>query len=240
MIVLFTDFGLCGPYVGQMQAVLQQRAPGIPVINLFADAPGFDPRASAYLLAAYATGFPPGSVFLSVVDPGVGGADRLPVVVRADDYWFVGPGNGLFSIAARRARRAEVRESLWRPDRLSATFHGRDLFAPIAAALVNGESVESRPLTSQPGTDWPDDLAEVIYLDHFGNGLTGLRAASVSARHTLHIGTAPLPRVRCFSDVPPGTPLCYENSNGLLEIAVNGGSAAARLGLRVGTPITVA
>ena len=95
MIALFTDFGLHGPYTGQMKAALHQMAPGTPVIDLFADAPVGNPRASAYLLAVYAAWFPAGTVFLCVVDPGVGGA-RPPVILEADGRWYVGPGNGLF------------------------------------------------------------------------------------------------------------------------------------------------
>ena len=97
MIVLFTDFGLQGPYTGQMRAVLHQMVPGMPVIDLFADAPVGNPKASAYLLAAYAGWFAPGSVFLCVVDPGVGSA-RPPIIVEADGRWYVGPGNGLFEL----------------------------------------------------------------------------------------------------------------------------------------------
>ena len=102
MIVLFTDFGLQGPYTGQMKAVLHQMAPGIAIIDLFADAPAGNPKASAYLLAAYAQWFAAGTTFLCVVDPGVGGA-RPPVVVEADGRWYVGPGNGLFELIERRA-----------------------------------------------------------------------------------------------------------------------------------------
>ena len=109
MIFLFTDFGLEGPYTGQVQAVLQQQAPGVPVITLFADLAPFDIQAAAYLLPAYAAGFPPGSVFLCVVDPGVGAA-RPGGVVRADGRWYVGPDEGLFAILTRRAQRVQCWE----------------------------------------------------------------------------------------------------------------------------------
>src|SRR5215813_9228487 len=102
MIVLFTDFGLTGPYTGQVKAVLHHLAPEVPVVDLFADAPSRNPKASAYLLAAYAVWFPAGTVFLAVVDPGVGG-ERPAVAVAADGRWFVGPGNGLLEIVQRRA-----------------------------------------------------------------------------------------------------------------------------------------
>jgi putative tryptophan/tyrosine transport system substrate-binding protein len=102
MVVLFTDFGLQGPYPGQMKAVLYQMAPAAPVIDLFADAPVGNPKASAYLLASYAEWFPAGTVFLSVIDPGVGGT-RPPIILEADGRWYVGPGNGLFELVERRA-----------------------------------------------------------------------------------------------------------------------------------------
>src|SRR5580698_11362872 len=102
MIVLFTDFGLAGPYTGQVTAVLHQGAPGVPIIPLFADAPPEQPKPAAYLLAAYGAWFPPGTVLLCVVDPGVGGARRA-VVAEADGRFYVGPDNGLFDITLRRA-----------------------------------------------------------------------------------------------------------------------------------------
>src|SRR5437660_11357155 len=109
MIVLFTDFGLAGPYTGQVNAVLHETAPGVPVVSLFADAPSGRPKASAYLLAAYAAWFPPGTVFLCVVDPGVG-SDRRAVVADADGRLYVGPDNGLFELVLRRAARARLWE----------------------------------------------------------------------------------------------------------------------------------
>jgi len=126
MIVLFTDFGLHGPYTGQMKAVLHQVAPSIPVIDLFSDAPVGNPKASTYLLASYAGCFSAGAVFLCVVDPGVGGA-RPAIILEADGRWYVGPGNGLFELVQRRARQARSWDITWKPERLSASFHGRDL-----------------------------------------------------------------------------------------------------------------
>jgi S-adenosylmethionine hydrolase len=105
MIVLFTDFGLEGPYTGQMKAVLYLLAPGVPVIDLFADAPAGNPKPSAYLLAAYAVWFPPASVVLAVVDPGVG-SEREAIVLEADSRWYVGPENGLFELVPRIRRSA--------------------------------------------------------------------------------------------------------------------------------------
>ena len=144
MIVLFTDFGLQGPYTGQMKAVLHKLAPGIQVIDLFADAPVGNPKASAYLLAAYAAWFAAGTVFLSVVDPGVGGS-RPPIILEADGRWYVGPGNGLFELVARRAPSSRSWHIDWKPERLSAGFHGRDLFAPVAAMLAGASRHPAGP-----------------------------------------------------------------------------------------------
>lgn len=237
MIVLFTDFGSRGPYVGQMQAVLCREAPGVPVIDLFADAPVFDSKASAYLLAAYGAEFPAGSVFLCVVDPEVG-SGRAPLIVKADGRWYVGPDNGLFAIAARRAAAAEAWEITWRPAHLSASFHGRDLFAPVAARLALGEPPPGAP-RAIPAEDWPDDLSEVIYIDGFGNAMTGLRAATLPENAVLRAAGRQLRRMGTFSDVAPGDVFWYDNANGLAEIAVNRGRAADLLDLTVGSAIEV-
>ncbi|CAO3352598.1 hypothetical protein [Azospirillum melinis] len=240
MILLFTDFGLSGPYTGQMKAVLAQQAPGVPVIDLFADAPAFDPQLSAYLLAAYAPAFPAGSVFLSVVDPGVG-TDRRPVMVEAEGRWFVGPDNGLFALTARRATSLNAWKIDWIPDRLSASFHGRDLFAPVAASLATGRSV-ARSLLDPAAIDrpdWPDELPRIVYVDVYGNAMTGLRASALPADAVLTAGGTRVAHARTFGAVGPGQPLWYENSNGLAEIAVNRGRADQVLGLKVGDPVTV-
>jgi len=240
MIVLFTDFGLAGPYTGQVKAVLQRMAPEVPAIDLFADAPMRNPKAAAYLLAAYALWFPPGTVFLAVVDPGVGGA-RAALVVKADGRTFVGPDNGLFELVRRRAQRVRVREILWTPEQLSASFHGRDLFAPVAALLARGDRPQGVERSAEFGhrPDWPDDLAEIVYVDHYGNGMTGLRAAALPARAALIVDGRRICRARTFSDMPAGMPLWYENSNGLAEIAVNMGRADKVLGLAIGSPVGI-
>ena len=240
MIVLFTDFGLAGPYTGQMKAVLHQNAPGVPVVDLFADAPMRDPRAAAYLLAAYATWFPAGTVILAVVDPGVGG-ERPPVMVEADGIRCVGPGNGLFELVRRRAKAVTVAEIAWRPPVLSASFHGRDIFAPVAALLARGETLEliARDADWQRRLDWPDDLIEIVYIDHYGNAMTGLRAASVPADSVLSVRGRPIQSARTFSSVRPGEAFWYENSNGLVEIAVNMGRADRVLGLTLGAELRI-
>lgn len=237
MIVLFTDFGVTGPYVGQMKAVLAREAPAIPVIDLMHDAPTFDPKASAYLLAALTGPFPADAVFLCVVDPGVG-SSRAPVIARAGGRRFVGPDNGLFEMVMRRSPDAAMERIDWRPERISASFHGRDLFAPVAARLARGYDVASSPAESDP-RDWPDDLAAVVYIDAYGNAMTGLRATSVPDDATFMVGGRRLTKARTFSDRREETPFWYENSLGLVEFAANRAAAAALLGLSVGAPFSV-
>lgn len=240
MIVLFTDFGAQGPYLGQMEMVIRQTLPAEPVVNLIADAPRFDAKTSAYLLAALAGSIPRQSVVLAVVDPGVGG-ERRALVVEADGVLFLGPDNGLFEILARRARTFRAWEIVWRPERLSASFHGRDLFAPMAARLAAGlgpEDCGCRPVEPLRLADWPDDLAAIIYHDHYGNAWTGLRARLLSQDCVLRAGGEDFRRARTFSDVPAGAGFWYENSSGLAEIAVNGGSAASLSALAVGNSVT--
>jgi S-adenosylmethionine hydrolase len=223
-----------------MKAVLAQQAPAVAIIDLFADLPAFDAMAAGYLLAAYAPEFPVGSVFLCVVDPGVG-SERAPLILQADGRWYVGPDNGILAIIARRARSARCWEITWRPERLSASFHGRDLFAPTAAGLARGEmpSGTVRSVQSLHGCGWPHDLARIVYIDCFGNAMTGLRAASLMPEATLEASGRLLRRARTFSAVSPGEAFWYENANGLAEIAVNLGCAADTLGLTVGMPVRV-
>jgi len=240
VIVLFTDFGLSGPYTGQMKAVLHREAPGAAVIDLFADAPAGNPKASAYLLAAYAPSFPEGTIFLCVVDPGVGGV-RPPVVLEVDGRWYVGPGNGLFELVRRRAGKVRCWEIDWRPERLSASFHGRDLFAPVAAMLACDASPPGkvRDCARDARSEWPDDLAEIVYVDHYGNAMTGIRAAILPAGTKLVVAGQVLDRATTFSDRQPGTAFWYENANGLAEIAVNQGRADRALGLKIGDPVEI-
>ena len=242
MIVFFTDFGAQGPYLGQMEMVIRQTLPALPVVNLVADAPRCDPKASAYLLAALAGGIPRQSVVLAVVDPGVGG-DRLPLVVEVDGVLFVGPDNGLFEPLMRRGKMVRTWEITWRPDVLSASFHGRDLFAPMAARLAAGLAPEDCGCRSMEpprhARDWPDDLDSIIYHDHYGNAWTGLRASLLAEDAVLRVGGREFRRARTFSDVSNGQAFWYQNASGLAEIAVNGGAAADLPMLAIGNSVTI-
>lgn len=240
MIVLFTDFGPRSPYVGQMRGVLETCAPGLPVVELMCDAPAFAPRPSSYLLAALVEPFPGGSVFLCVVDPGVG-TTRDPLFLRLDDRMYVGPDNGLFHLVAKRAKSVEVWRIDWRPENLSHSFHGRDLFAPVAARLARGEQCAATRLDAYPGRldEVPDDLAEVIYVDAFGNAVSGVRGEVISDDAVVTVGTRCLRFARTFGEVGKDVAFWYRNALGLLEIAVNQGSAAEVLGLRIGDALSI-
>jgi S-adenosyl-L-methionine hydrolase (adenosine-forming) len=239
MIVLFTDFGPSGPYVGQMRSAIAKRAPNETIIELLSDAPAFNPQASAYLLAALAPDFPDDAIFLCVVDPGVGG-DRLPLIVKAGNQIFIGPDNGLFSIIARRSSTISAQKITWKPDYLSASFHGRDLFAPVAAMISTGETVCSEPIQMDTTAqlDWPNDLESIIYIDHFGNATTGIRAKTLSPTTILEWRGNKFSYARTFSSVESGAAFWYENANGLAEISVNQGRAD-NLGMAVGQPIEI-
>ena len=235
MVFLFTDFGTGGLYVGQVKAVLHGGAPKVTVIDLLHDAPAFNVKAGAHLLAALAARLPKGGVTLAVVDPGVGGP-REPVVVLADGRWFVGPDNGLISVAAARAEKCEVFSIGWRPKELSASFHGRDMFAPVTAMLARGDRKTPKLKKAAVAVSFgPDDLAEVIYVDHFGNLITGLRAGRAPRDRDLVVSGRTVHYARAFSEVRQGEVFWYENSLGLVELAANSASAQQVLGLKPGS-----
>jgi S-adenosylmethionine hydrolase len=240
MLVLFTDFGIDDPYVGQMHAVLSRRAPGTTVIDLLHSVPVFDIQAAAYLLPAYISEFPEESVFCCVVDPGVGGS-RKAIMARADSRWFVGPDNGLFAIVRRRAVSWRCHEIVWRPEYLSASFHGRDLFAPVAAELSQGRMPAHGPaeLTMPSDRDWPDDLPRIVYIDHYGNAVTGLRADRFNESVRLELNGVAITYARMFSDARVGDVFWYENSNRLVEIAANRASAREVLNIQLGDVVGI-
>lgn len=236
LIFLFTDFGAEGPYLGQMEAVLRTHAPGVPVINLVSNAPCGDPRRSAYLLAALSRYCPVDSVILSVVDPGVGG-ERLPVALHADGCWFVGPDNDLFNSIALQASRTEWHLIDWRPEVISSSFHGRDLFAPVAARIACNDFTWGQPWPGPDLQDWPADLTEIIYFDHYGNAIAGLRYRPEWDGRTLQVNGQSIPQAATFCAVEKGQAFWYRNSMGLVEVAVNQDRADRCLGLAVGMAI---
>ncbi|RMH52696.1 MAG: hypothetical protein D6682_01200 [Zetaproteobacteria bacterium] len=230
MLICYTDFGTGSHYVGQMETVCRRLAPEVALVHLTHEAPRCDPRAAGVLLRALARAMPAPAVWLCVVDPGVGGPRRAVVARRGDGTLFVGPDNGL--MAAASGPEAEWFEIGWRPERCSDTFHGRDLFAPVAARLARGEEVALEPLSGPPvGHDWPPLLAQVIDVDRFGNLITGIPGDAIAGGgFALVVAGRRIPRARCFSDVPPGGLFWYVDSIGLLEVAAGGASAAELLG----------
>lgn len=238
MIVLFTDFGSRDPYVGQVKARLAEHAPAQQVIDLLHEVPDFNAHAGAHLLAALASGFPAGTVFLAVVDPGVG-TPRDAVVVSAAGRWFVGPDNGLLSVLAIRQTDTRFWRINWQPDTLSPTFHGRDLFAQVAAEIARGEFPVGKlaPIEKLAVEFDSGDLARVIYIDHYGNAWTGVRGVPKNARVSA-AGVA-FKHSESFGFVGKGEGFWFMNSVGLLELAVNRGSAAQAFGLKVGDPVQV-
>ncbi|HET9679318.1 MAG TPA: SAM-dependent chlorinase/fluorinase [Gammaproteobacteria bacterium] len=235
MLILFDDFGWEGPYAGQVKNVLQRQAPNVPIIDLMHDVPEFEPRGAGYLLAALTAEFSPGDIFICVVDPGVG-STRGALIVKADGRWFVGPDNGLLDAVMRRATQFNCWQIVWRPERLSASFHGRDLFAPVAARLATGDTpgqIGCEPLIHKTA-DVPSDWPRVIYIDHFGNIITGVRAHRVRHNKTIAVGGYIITYARTFSDAKKGEAFWYENSNGLVEIAVNQGYADDELEIEIG------
>jgi S-adenosylmethionine hydrolase len=220
-----------------MESVLRQISPNVPVINLLSNAPTADPRLSSYLLAALRHSFPVDSIFLTVVDPGVGG-ERKSVVLQADGQAFVGPDNGLLNTVAVQSQHAQWSEIIWRPEHCSMSFHGRDIFAPIAAKLAIDKAVDLlQPFDRNDLNDWPQDLAEVIYFDYYGNAITGLRYSEAFFGKTLTVNGIQIKQADTFGAVEEQQAFWYNNSSGLVEIAVNKGRAEQQLALKLGMQV---
>jgi S-adenosylmethionine hydrolase len=240
MIFVFSDFGVNGPYSGTMRSVVMRHAPNVAICDLMCDAPDRNPKAASYLLAALTREFQIGDVVLAVVDPGVG-STRQGIVVKADDVSYVGPDNGLFEMVIRRANKVSIKVIDWMPDDASASFHGRDIFGPVAAWLATGQAFASHPIAPDtrfgPAQEWPDELAEVIYVDPYGNLMTGLSARSGDEK--IEINAHIVSGARTFSDVPQGSAFHYRNSIGLCEVAVNCGRADKVMGVVIGSTVNV-
>ena len=235
-VYLFTDFGWAGPYVGQLCVALQRVDARLSVTHLMHDAPAMRPDLAAYLLPAVCARLPQGLV-LAVVDPGVGG-DREALIVETPRLTYVGPDNGLL------AKVGDIRAAsriTWRPQALSASFHGRDIFAPVAARLACGEDVAGEPIPADAlvGADWPVDLARVVYIDGYGNAMTGVGADRLSPERVLVLGKRVVRFAETFCRAEDDTPFWYRNSQGLVEIAIKGGSAARRIDLALGTSFLI-
>ena len=240
MIVLFTDFGIHDPYVGQVKARLLALAPAQQIVDLLHEAPAYNAHASAHLLAAFAPTFSPGTVFLAVVDPGVGTL-RDAIVLLSGGHWYVGPDNGLMSIVATRNSDAKLWRITWQPKGMSATFHGRDLFAVVAAEIARGDfPTDKLTEVAKLNVEFDaEDLARVIYLDHFGNAWTGIRGTGIPTSARMSAKDTSFAHSASFGFVGRGEGFWFVNSVGLVELAINRGNAAQKLGLAVGDPILI-
>ncbi len=249
IVTLLTDFGDEDGFVGAMRGVLLGRAPGAVLADLAHHVPPGDVVKAARVLRRAAPCFPPGTVHLVVVDPGVG-SDRRPLALRAGGHVFVGPDNGVLIEAAEALggvteARALTERSLWRGTP-SRTFHGRDVFAPVAGALAAGLPLEAvgspvddwvrldapRPVRD-PGGVWRGRVVEV---DRYGNLITDLPPLPGPLRLEI-AGVAVQGPSPAYAAVPAEALLVVVGSEGTLEVAVRDGSAAARLGARAGTPV---
>lgn len=233
-IFLFTDFGYAGPYVGQMTGAILAIDPGLTVINLMHDAPAMRPDLAAYLLPAVCRELPPRAIIVAVVDPGVGG-ERAALRVDAGDHVFIGPDNGLLS-RLPDIRRVEIID--WRPATLSNSFHGRDLFAPVAAMCALGRPPETTlsTIAAMTGHTWPTQLDQVIYIDAYGNCMTGMSSENLHVNSRLRVGNTEVRWARTFGEAA-SDPFWYANSQGLVEIAANRASLADLLSLAPGDKI---
>ncbi len=235
LLLLFSDYGWQDPYLGQVKAAMAATAPGVAVIDLLHGVPDFNAHAGAHLLAALASTCPVGSVFFCVVDPGVG-TPRNGLVLEADGRWFVGPDNGLLSVVAARASQVHAWHIHWRPEGLSDSFHGRDLFAPIAAWIAAGQfPADKLSPIAQPDVRFDAaDLPRILYIDHFGNAWTGIRSGLADVTAQVEVKGRRLPWRRVFAEAAKGELFWYRNSVGLIEIAANRANAASLFELKVG------
>ena len=258
VVVLLTDFGAGDWYVGVMKGVVLARLPGVTLVDLSHAVPPGDVRAGAFVLANGWTWFPEDSVFLVVVDPGVG-TKRRPLAVRAARRYFVGPDNGVLSpaLAEEDAEVRRIEPAALGAGRITPTFHGRDLFAPAAAHLAGGGSFASiGPAVPDPERLGLDMLVvsqsrlhgRIVYVDRFGNCITDIpgefleRFAGEAPGGGLRVSLGALiidGLVGTYGDASEGDPCALVGSSGRLEIAVRGGDARQRLGLAVGDSVEV-
>ncbi|GAC1560717.1 MAG: hypothetical protein NVS2B7_35110 [Herpetosiphon sp.] len=255
IITLTTDFGLGDGYVAMMHGAMLGIAPAARIVDFSHDVPPQQVASAAYLLWSGYRIFPPGTVHVVVVDPGVG-TDRRAVAVSTGHEWLVGPDNGVFDwvLHERRTQGAcihvvELTDQRWWRSDVSATFHGRDIFGPVAAHLTRGVAFDSFgtviPAPVQSAHTLPTPAAKdasgmVVHVDHFGNAITNLLAPQHMERGAWSVLVKDhcLPVVRTYGAVTPGTLCALVGSNGLLEVAVRDGSAAKTLGLTPGQAVS--
>ncbi len=257
LITLTTDFGLRDPYVAAMKGVMLGIAPDVRLVDVTHQVPPQDVMHAAFVLREAYPFFPPGTIHLAVVDPGVGTARRA-VAVQADGHFFVGPDNGLFALVLGEHHVEEAvvldQPEYWRVPEPAATFHGRDVFAPVAAHLARGYPLQAlgTPLPDLRPLRWPLPIVDaegvrglILHVDHYGNCITNVRRADVDGHRDGrgvrgYVGSAAITALRpTYAEVPSGEPVLLYGSAGLLEVAVNGGNASELLDIHRGAPITL-
>lgn len=256
IITLLTDFGARDGYVAAMKGVIATEAPGVMAVDAAHDVPPQDVRFGAWSLFQYAGYFPAGTIHVAVVDPGVG-TDRHALLAEADGRYYLAPDNGLLAWVMDRATELTVRRlrrDAHRPGDISPTFHGRDVFAYVAARLASGrarpEEVADptteylRPNWMQARYDKRTADGEIIHVDRFGNLITNIRQDRLSALNgthwTLHAGPHRFSGLnRTYGDVKTGEPVALVGSSGLVELAVRDGSARDALRLDRGDRVTM-
>lgn len=255
IITLLSDFGLEDTYVASMKGVILAICPDARLVDVSHLVSPQDVCAGAFLLVSAYKDFPAGTIHLAVVDPEVG-TNRRGLVIRADQHLFVGPDNGLFSWIWREANTQEAysleRPEFWR-NPVSKTFHGRDIFAPIAAHLGRGVPAEAfGPPCTPRLAEWAapvesehEILGEVIHIDHFGNAVTNITGEALDrlaprSRMAVRMAARTLcPIVATYGDQEPGSLIALIGSSNRLEIAVAQGHAAREHGLRRSVPVSV-
>jgi S-adenosylmethionine hydrolase len=241
LVTLLTDFGTADGYVAEMKGVILTLAPEAEVVDVTHDIPAQDVECGRLAVARYWRRFPEGTVHVAVVDPGVG-SPRAALAVESDGRWLVGPDNGLLSPALLVAGARAV--ALPVPASAAPTFHGRDVFAPAAAALALGTPIDAlgspRLDVVIKRTPEPRRLADgsiegrVITIDRFGNAVTNLLALRASS---VEVNGTTLPIRRSYSDVQSGEAVALVGSTGLIELAVRDGHGARALGLERGSVV---
>lgn len=242
IITLTTDFGNADWFVGSMKGVILGIEPHATIVDITHEIPAGDIRAGAFALAASYRCFPRNSVHVAVVDPGVG-TKRAAIAVHTADYLFVGPDNGVLSFALAREKSVETRRldnDAYFHKPVSHTFHGRDIFAPVAARLTQGVAFDSLGATLYETVrlPWPSQ-PQIIYIDRFGNAITNISVVSPAAKIASVAGKVECGVAQCYAQVPAGKPVALIGSAGFLEIAVNGGSAAQQFGLKIGDAVEI-
>lgn len=243
VITLLTDFGTADYFVGAVKGAILSVNPAVVIADITHEIPPQDIEAGAFtLLAAYPT-FPPETIHVAVVDPGVG-STRRPIIVRAGRSLFVGPDNGLFTYIYDREPSHQtfhvIAEKYFRPSP-STTFHGRDIFAPVAAALSKGIKPEAfGPLIADEVRLATSTTPKIIHIDHFGNCITNITRDlfDSSKQPTLLVKRKVIDTfVDFYGAAPPNTLVAIWGSAGFLEISVNGKSAAKILGAKRGDTV---